>query len=338
MSVETPQSQIDAESPHADVIAVVIPCYRVRQQIESVLSRVPPHIRHIYCVEDACPENSGEVIEQSAKQDARVQLIRHDENQGVGGAVLTGYRRAISDGADIIVKIDGDGQMDPALIDQLTRPIRSGEADYVKGNRFFQLESVRSMPGIRLVGNIGLSFLTKISSGYWDLFDPTNGFTAIHSSVAQALPLDRISKRYFFESDMLFRLSTLRAVIIDVPMDAVYGDDQSSLNVVHSLFEFPVAHLRNTFKRLFYNYYLRNFSMASVHLVLGTALLLFGTTFGAVHWIRNAMAGELTGSGTVMLAALPFILGAQLVLNFVAYDMANIPQNPIHPRLMRPTG
>lgn len=335
MSVETPQ-QFESESPREMVIAVVIPCYRVRNQIEGVLSRLDAHVDHVYCVDDACPENSAEIIEQCAQQDSRIQLLRHDENQGVGGAVLTGYRRAIGDGADVIVKMDGDGQMDPALIPQLTRPIRFGEADYVKGNRFFQLESVRSMPRVRLIGNIGLSFLTKISSGYWDLFDPTNGFTAIHADVARSLPLERISRRYFFESDMLFRLGTLRAVIVDVPMDAVYGDDQSSLNVVHSLFEFPLAHLRNTFKRLFYNYYLRNFSLASIQLVLGILLLTFGTTFGAVHWIRNAMAGQLTGSGTVMLAALPFILGAQLLLNFIAYDMANIPKNPIHRRLTRP--
>ncbi len=329
------QEQLESETAHDTNIAVVIPCYRVRDQIDAVLSAMGPDVSLIYCIDDACPENSGDVIERIAKRDSRIRLIRHQENSGVGGAVLEGYRQAIRDGADILVKIDGDGQMDPGQIGRITGPIRSGDADYVKGNRFFRLEGLRAMPWVRLAGNAGLSFLTKLSTGYWDLFDPTNGFTAIHVSVAKSLPLDKISKRYFFESDILFRLNTLRAVVADVPMTAVYGDDQSSLNVVRSLFEFSVGHGRNTVKRLFYNYFLRNFSMASIHLVVGTVLLLFGTAFGATHWIHSARIGQTTPPGTVMLAALPLILGSQFLLNFIAFDMANIPRNPIHRRLER---
>ena len=163
--------------------------------------------------------------------DARVIVLRNPQNLGVGGAVLTGYRAAIEAGADVIIKIDGDGQMDPGLIPTFIAPIIAGEADYTKGNRFFDLEEIRAMPRVRLIGNAALSFMTKLSSGYWNLFDPTNGYTAIHAHVARHLPFEKISSGYFFETDMLFRLNTLRAVVIDVPMDAKYGDEVSNLKI-----------------------------------------------------------------------------------------------------------
>lgn len=326
-------TRIDSKPNTRPVIAIVVPCYRVRQQIAAVLVNIGPEASHIYCVDDACPENSSEIIEQAAVNDARIVLIRHQQNQGVGGAVISGYRRAIADGADIVVKLDGDGQMDPQQIGRLIEPIWNGEADYVKGNRFFQLEGLHAMPWIRLIGNAGLSFLTKLSTGYWHPFDPTNGFTAVHIRVVKALPLDKLHRRYFFESDMLFRLSILRAVVLDVPMDARYGNEQSSLNVFHSLHEFPLRHAANTVKRIFYNYFLRDFSIASLHLLLGLLLLLFGISCGMYHWIRGAQLGQLASSGTVMLAALPVILGVQFLLNFIAFDMANAPRDAIHRRM-----
>lgn len=334
-SVLTTQ-ETQCAAPNTCSVAVVIPCYRVRGKIHSVLERIGDDVAAIYCVDDACPESSYEEIEQLAREDDRIKIIRHAKNQGVGGAVVSGYRQAAEDGADVVVKMDGDGQMDPHQINQLVEPIRQGEADYVKGNRFFRLEGLRGMPWMRLIGNAGLSFLTKLSTGYWHLFDPTNGFTAIHARVIEALPLDRISKRYFFESDILFRLNTLRAVVLDVPMDARYGDEKSSLSIFHSLFTFPVGHMINTAKRIFYNFFLRNFSMASVHLVLGTVLLLFGVSFGLHRWAIVAKTSEFASSGTVMVAALPVILGVQFLLNFIAFDMANIPRDPIHARLRKP--
>lgn len=165
---------------------------------------------------------------------------------------MTGYRAALKDGIDIIVKIDSDGQMDPALIIDFVGPIVDGEADYTKGNRFFELEKVKSMPRIRLIGNAILSFMCKLSSGYWNLFDPTNGFTAIHADVARRLPFNSISKRYFFESDILFRLNTLRAVVIDIPMEAEYGDEISNLKISRIVGEFLVKHSKNFIKRIFY--------------------------------------------------------------------------------------
>jgi len=209
-------------------IAVVIPSYKVTKHILDVIAAIGEEVHRIYIVDDCCPDRSGEFVEQHCS-DSRVVVLRNETNQGVGGAMMAGYKAAIEDGMDIIVKIDGDGQMDPALLQAFVSPIVSGEADYAKGNRFFDLESVRTMPKRRLFGNAALSFMTKLSSGYWNLFDPTNGYTAIHASVAKYLPFEKISNRYFFETDMLFRLNTLGAVVVDVPMVAKYADEVSNL-------------------------------------------------------------------------------------------------------------
>lgn len=315
-------------------IGVVIPSYKVRSHILQVIAAMGPEVSRIYVVDDCCPEGSGEFVEANCT-DERVVVVRHEQNQGVGGAVLTGYRAAISDGIEVIVKVDGDGQMDPALIPDFVAPIVLGEADYTKGNRFYDLEQIHAMPKLRLFGNAGLSFLTKISSGYWDLFDPTNGYTAIHRDVARHLPFDKISRRYFFETDMLFRLNTLRAVAVDVPMHAKYGDEVSNLKITKVFGEFLAKNMRNFLKRIFYNYYLRDMSLASFELPLGTALFLFGGFYGVTNWIRSAHAGVAASSGTVMLAAMPIILGVQLILAFIGYDVSSTPKRPVHARLGR---
>jgi glycosyltransferase involved in cell wall biosynthesis len=230
-------------------IAVVIPSYKVRNHILDVIGVIGKEVQLIYVIDDSCPDGTGIFVKTNCA-DTRVRVIMHAENRGVGGAVMTGYRAAIDEGAEVIVKLDGDGQMNPKLISRFIAPILAGEADYTKGNRFFYLEEIRAMPKIRLFGNAVLSFMTKLSSGYWDLFDPTNGYTAIHADVARHLPFGKISRRYFFESDMLFRLNTLRAVVVDIPMDAQYGDEVSNMKISKIVGEFLFKHIRNFSKRI----------------------------------------------------------------------------------------
>jgi glycosyltransferase involved in cell wall biosynthesis len=316
-----------------DTIAVVIPSYKVTRHILGVIAGIGAEVTRIYVVDDKCPDGSGEFVRTHCT-DPRVVVLAHDVNEGVGGAVLTGYRAAIADGAKVIVKVDGDGQMDAGLIPAFVAPILAGEADYAKGNRFFNLEQIGQMPPLRLFGNAVLSLMTKLSSGYWDLFDPTNGFTAIHADAARYLPFDKLSRRYFFESDMLFRLNTLGAVVVDVPMDAVYGDEVSNLKVSRIVTEFAAKHVRNFLKRLFYNYYLRNMSLASIELPLGVALMAFGLVYGGMHWLQSARSDVATPAGTVMVAALPVFMGAQLILAFLAYDIASVPRRPLHKKTL----
>ncbi|MDE2582480.1 MAG: glycosyltransferase family 2 protein [Rhodospirillales bacterium] len=316
-------------------VAVVIPCYRVREQVADVVDAIGPEIDLIYVVDDACPEHSGEHL-LARCADPRVQVLVHEANQGVGGAVITGYRQALADGAEIVVKLDGDGQMAPALIPRLVAPIMEGRADYTKGNRFWNLEDAGTMPPARMAGNIALSFLTKLSSGYWGVFDPTNGFTAIHAAVLRELPLNKIARRYFFESDMLFRIGILRGLVVDVPMTAVYHDAPSSLRIGRVLLPFFARNMFNTAKRILYRYFLRDFSIASIQLLAGLALLSFGTVFGIREWSISTESGVVASTGTVMLAALPVILGVQLLLSFLSFDVAGTPARAVHPLLETP--
>jgi dolichol-phosphate mannosyltransferase len=313
----------------SEKIAVLIPCYKVRQHILSVIEHIGAEINRIYVIDDCCPDKSGDFVSENCR-DPRVVVLRNSTNQGVGGAVMTGYRAAIADGMDIMVKIDGDGQMDPNLISDFVSPIIAGNADYTKGNRFFNLEKISAMPKARLLGNAGLSFMTKLSSGYWDLFDPTNGYTAIHRDVAKHLPLDKISQRYFFETDMLFRLNTLGALVVDVPMDAKYEDEVSNLKISKVIGEFFVKHLRNGVKRIFYNYYLRGMSLASLELPIGLILFLGGAVFGVSHWVESLRSDIPTPAGTVMLSALPIIVGIQFLLAFIGHDISSSPKLPFH--------
>lgn len=314
-------------------IAVVVPCYRVGRAVLDVIRRIGPEVERIYCVDDCCPDDSGALIEREAN-DPRVRVLRNAQNLGVGGAMRTGYRAAIADGMAIVVKIDGDGQMAPELLPQLVKPILDGEADYVKGNRFFSIDQVRGMPAVRIFGNAALSFATKLSTGYWSLFDPTNGYTAIHTAVLAELPLDRIADRYFFESDMLFRLNVARARVIDMPMTAVYGNEKSNLKISRVLIPFAMGHLRNLLTRVFYNYFLRDFQIASLELLLGTIATTFGTVVGAYLWIENGVHGVYTQPGPVMIAALPILTGIQLLLAFFSFDIHAEPSRAIYPNLL----
>jgi dolichol-phosphate mannosyltransferase len=311
-------------------IAVVIPCYKVKNKVLNVIQKCGPEVSRIYVIDDCCPENTGNII-KSICPDPRVKFIFHSNNMGVGGATITGYKQAIADGADVIVKIDGDGQMDPAFLPNLIIPILSGDADYVKGNRFYNLEDIANMPRIRVLGNSILSLFSKFSTGYWHLFDPTNGYTAIHAGVAKLLPFKKISKRFFFESDMLFRLSLIRANVVDMPMAAKYDDEISNLSIRSVSGEFLVNHIKN--KRIFYNYYLRDMSIASLELPIGVLLFTFGCFYGGYSWLNSVINATQTPAGTVMLSALPILTGFQLVLAFLNFDIQNTPRYPIHKML-----
>ncbi|MEX1133645.1 MAG: glycosyltransferase family 2 protein [Acidimicrobiia bacterium] len=313
-------------------VVVVIPCYRTGPKVLDVIARIPAVVDRIIVVDDACPDSTGDLVENESA-DQRVEVIRLDENLGVGGATMVGYKAALTTAPDVVVKIDGDGQMNPALLPGLIQPILLHRADYVKGNRFFQPEFLSEMPLIRRIGNAGLSFLTKLSSGYWHIMDPTNGFTAIHGTVLALLPFDKVEPRFFFESDMLFRLGTLDAVIADAPMRPVYAGENSNLNPVASMNEFLVKNIRNTYKRILYSYFLRGFSVASVELLVGLLLILLGIAIGVPAWVGSIRSNVPATAGTVMLAGLPIFLGTQLVLGFLSADLGRRQDIPLHLRI-----
>ena len=248
--------------------------------------------------------------------------------------MLSGISAALADGMEIIAKIDGDGQMDPALLLLFVTPIASGQADVTKGNRFYNPEDVRAMPALRLFGNAVLSFVTKLSSGYWNVFDPTNGYIAADARVLASLATEKLERRYLFESDLMFRLGLLRAKLIDVPMTAVYGGERSNLRIGREVLPFLRLNLVNTLKRILYNYYLRDFNVASLEVILGLIATVFGAVYGITHWGYDRPAT----AGTVMIAALPLLTGLILLVSFVNFDIQQVPRDAIAGRFPRQRG
>jgi dolichol-phosphate mannosyltransferase len=309
-------------------LAVVIPAYHVADKIEAVLKELPDYLCHIIIVDDASPDNTSELVQAFAKRDRRIVLVRHERNQGVGGAMRTGFRKALELGAQVVVKIDGDHQMDPAHIPALVTPLLEGKADYAKGNRFRDFESLQHMPLVRRVGNLGLSFLTKAATGYWNCFDPTNGYFAIRAEMLAQLPLERIDHSYFFETSMLANLDLLDAFILDVPMPARYRGERSSMSIWRVLVEFPAKLLATLLRRLLLRYFLFDFSMVSVYLLTGIPLILFGLIFGSVKWIQYLKLGVPAPTGTVILPTLALILGIQILLSAIEIDMNAAPKSP----------
>jgi dolichol-phosphate mannosyltransferase len=307
-------------------VCVVIPAFKVSEHIVRVVKSIGPEVSKIIVVDDGCPESSGRLLEKSVRE-PRLEVIYHTSNKGVGGAVKTGYLRALELGFEVMVKIDGDGQMDSSKITDLIEPILRNQSDYTKGNRFFEIDAVQQMPKIRILGNLGLTFMTKFSTGLWHIFDPNNGFTAILGSTLKKLNLNKIDDRYFFESDMLFRLNLIQARVKDVPLSAIYNNEKSNLKLKKVLFEFPAKHTRNYLKRIAYTYYLRDFNLASIELPLGLLLSGFGLTLGGYSWVHGIITSTPTPTGTLILVAMSFLAGLQLILAFLSYD-TNKSSNP----------
>ncbi len=311
-------------------IAVVIPAYRVAEHIQGVIHGMPRFVSDIVVVDDASPDNTAEII--VATGDDRVHLVQRADNGGVGAAMLSGYHRAVELGATIAVKMDGDGQMDPAYLPTLIEPIILGDADYVKGNRFLHMTQLAQMPLLRRLGNIGLSFLSKLSSGYWEIFDPANGYTAIDIGVAELLDSARIHHRWFFETSMLIELGALRAAVRDVYLPAKYGQEHSTLSETKVLRDFPPRLIAACLRRVWLQYFVRDFSAFSLFVIAGLALGLFGLGWGIWHWVETARTGVTATTGTVMLSVLPLILAVQLLLQAAVIDIGSSPQTPLSAR------
>jgi glycosyltransferase involved in cell wall biosynthesis len=314
-----------------NTVAVIIPCYCVKRQVLDVIAQIGPEVDSILVVDDACPEGTGAWVQSQCK-DPRVQVLFNAANRGVGGATMRGYKTALVQDADLLIKLDGDGQMNSALIPGFLAALFEHNADYVKGNRFYRLDHARSMPRVRLIGNLLLSFMTKVSSGYWQILDPTNGYTVLRAEVACELPFERIEQRFFFESDLLCHLNLLGAVVQDFPMRAVYGDEQSNLQISRVFLEFFTKNIRNTGRRIAASYFLKDINLGSAEFALGMLFLLFGVMFGGYSWMHGVATQTLQSSGTVMLAALPTLIGLQLLVAFFAYDVNHVPTQ----RLERP--
>ncbi len=304
-------------------IAVIIPCFKVAQHIEKVVASIPADVQKIILVNDCSPDETADVINKIKTQNSKVIVIHHSENKGVGGAMITGFQYALQSNIDVAIKVDGDGQMDTTYISSMINKIQNGGYDYVKGNRFVNRKELNSMPLFRRIGNIGLSFLIKMASGYWHIFDPSNGFIAIHKDTLEKIDFSRIHSRYFFESSMLIELYYTGAKIKDIPMPAIYADEKSNLSISHTLLTFPPKLLKAFVRRIWLQYFIYDFNINSLYILFGVPLFLFGLIFGSVQWYLHSSINTITPTGTIMLSVLSLVLGFQMILSVIQYDISN---------------
>ena len=235
-------------------VAVVIPAFNEEQKIAATVASIPDYVDVVIVVDDASADSTGEVAQATADQlsdGRRVAVVRHHVNQGVGAAIVTGYRQALHSKCAIVAVMAGDGQMDPADLASIVQPIVDGTADYVKGNRFLHPEIWKAMPAARIVGNLVLSAATKVTSGYWHVFDSQCGYTAISAAALQAIELDGVFPRYGYPNDMLSRLHVARMRVCDVPVRPVYGPHwRSGINLTTAFHPIPWVLLRSWGNRI----------------------------------------------------------------------------------------
>jgi dolichol-phosphate mannosyltransferase len=305
-------------------IGIVIPAYNVEKEIGAVLKDIPDYVDHIVVVDDASAD--GTLMTAKISADSRVDVLSHAQNKGVGGAVVTGLKHLLSKGADIIAKADGDGQMDLSQLYRLLDALIDEHYAYAKGNRFIHTKDIQSMPLVRLIGNFILTFLTKLCSGYWNVFDPQNGYLAVRREYLQLIDLDNVSERYFFENDMLVHLNIFHLRVKDVSMPAIYHHEKSSMKIHQILLTFPVRLLKRTIYRIYQKYILRDFSQIALFLISGIVFMSWGVLFGGYHWVLSWRTGQYASTGTVMVALLPFLMGFELFLQGIILDIQNTPK------------
>ncbi len=300
-------------------LAVVIPAYKAEATISAVVDLIPSYVDWIVIVNDASTDRTQEVVERI--RDPRIHLINHQKNQGVGGAMLSGFKKAVDLGADIIAKLDADGQMDPRFLDRFALTAIRYQCDYVKANRFGHIEALPAMPKIRLAGNLLLTFLTKWASGYWNVFDPQNGYVMITRRMIKRLDFTKIDKSYFFENSMLINLNILRAQIGEIYLPALYGEEVSSMRLGRIIKDFPVKLMRGYLHRIYQKYIFRSLSPFIFLFLFGILSTAWGCAWGGVAWWKSYFTGTPATTGTVILALLPLLLGWTALLQAFILDV-----------------
>lgn len=308
-------------------VAAVVPAYNEAKMISAVIDTMPDYVDHIVIVDDCSPDDTSKVVARSS--DPRVTLIRHEVNKGVGGSIVTGHRKAIELGAEVDVIMAGDAQMDPEYLPSLLEKVTNEGYGFAKANRFFAPESFSGMPRHRIFGNIVLSFMTKLTSGYWHLFDPQNGYTAIRTEVLRRLPLGNISERYSFENDLLIHLNILQVPAVDVPVPAMYGEETSTMRLSRVVPELLQLLTRGFWRRIWYRYVLWSFSPIALLLIGGLMFFAFGLAVGI--WVCFQIIGSVVATAaTVMLAALPLMIGTQMLISALQLDIQASPSTPTY--------
>ena len=307
-------------------VAVVVPAHNEEELIGLTLAGMPEYVDSIIVTDDASTDDTVARVEEIAQRDARIVLIRHERNQGKGSAVVDGYRKAIHQGHDIVVMMDGDNQMPSDHLPSLLDPLVEGGYDAAKGNRFLAASgTLDEMPKYRLLGNILLTLATKIASGYWSIFDSQNGFWAVTAASLAKLDDFHIARRYDLENSLLIHLNILGARVADVPIPARYGNEISGIRLWRVTPRILLTLFTGFWRRVLLRYVLYNFHPIALLLFSGLALTIWGVGFGI--WVTIGSLGPAAATtGTVMLAVLPFLMGFQLLLAALVLDILSEPK------------
>jgi glycosyltransferase involved in cell wall biosynthesis len=303
-------------------IAAVIPAYKEEALIAATITGLPDLVDIIVVVDDSSPDDTSGAAR--ATGDPRLTVIRHEENQGVGGAIMTAHTEALAQGSDINVVFAGDNQMDPAYLPQLLDPIIEDGYGFTKANRFFSSTSYKGMPRYRVLGNVVLSFLNKLSSGYYHLFDPQNGYTATTREVLERLDFDQISRRYEFENDFLLNLNIISVRAKDIPIPARYGEEVSGIKLSKVVPAIGAMLFKGFFRRINRKYVMN--TLSPIALFFYSALALLTWSFVAGIWVLVQTLGPpVATTGTVLLVVVPFLMGFQLMLTALTLDIQASP-------------
>lgn len=304
-------------------IAVVVPAHDEEALIAKTVTSIPAFVDHVIVVDDASSDATSE--KAAATGDPRMEVIRHEENRGVGGAILTGHRRAIDIGADVAVVMAGDAQMDPDALPDLLGPICDDGYDFTKADRFFGFDSFRGMPRSRVLGNVFVGFLAKASTGYWNLFDPLNGYTATRTSILERMPLDRIRTDYAFECEILVYLNTLRARAKDVPIQALYGEERSGIRLFREARKLLWSLFKGFWRRMVWKYVLWSFSPVAIFLLAGLVLVGWAILFG-VWVVYHTLGDPVASTATVLMCVGPLLVGINLLIVATVLDILDTPK------------
>ena len=308
-------------------ISLVIPAYNEEKLIKPTLEGVPELIDKVYVVDDLSPDNQNEVILKCAKKDPRIELIKHEINQGPGGAIISGYLQSSRDGYDIVVVVGGDNQMPLDEVKSFLDPIIDGKADYTKGNRFLLSnfrDTLEKMPKTRLIGNWIITALTKIASGYYKVMDVVDGYTAITKTVIDSIDWTRAWKRYGYPMDFLIRLNAHGFKVMDIPRTAIYlpGERQSQIKGFQYALKVSPMLIRNFFWRLKFRYIYLDFHPLVFFYYLGFILLPIGLLGGLYLVFDKLFLGGFAVSGPkAILVALTILIGLQFLLFAMLFDM-----------------
>jgi len=302
-------------------IAVIIPAYNEERLIEKVLESMPGFVDHIVVVDDASCDRTGEIVKTYQEREHRITYARHIKNEGVGGAIITGYKWARDNGIDISVVMAGDAQMDPTDLPKILDPVVEGKIDYSKGNRLFTGKAWRVIPKTRYLGNAILSFLTKISSGYWHVADSQSGYGAVALEVLKTIDLDSIYKKYGMPNDFLVRLNVYQFRVRDVPVNPIYGiGEQSGIKIYKVVFTLSALLLKLFWWRLKEKYIIRDFHPLVLFYLMGFVLTPIGFIFGCYLLIFRLLIGPVAAT-SALFAAFFTISGLQALFFAMWFDM-----------------